>query len=287
MPQNIRNMNCCPNCSPLEAHDCKCHCEHKNYTRGVRSTLWCDDCRMPFDEKLKITNANTTTIDPVVQKAFQVAGFEAKGNCCEKCICKGSTNSSYTALKCYFPMCNCHRPKNCTCGVKQGFDHKDWCGEKPPCPPVHVCTSSCRREGCPCDEHCHNCLESSCDCEKDHRNNMFNGNPTPTPSPSCKPECVHHGNPLLVDGSKCTCPCHPSEDWELEFEREFVYRYKDFIRSLLRKSFIEGIEKAKELAEDWKPAFGGETDEEIGYQMGLMAEQKLIMSKFDKLIKSL
>ena len=34
------------------------------------------------------------------------------------------------------------------------------------CPRGHICTSDCgKHKECPCNEHCHLCNESSCDCE--------------------------------------------------------------------------------------------------------------------------
>lgn len=175
-------------------------------------------------------------------------------NCCGACGILGRDNTTPQTydvpLGCINSSCPCHQPKEkpditytLNCGK---------CGEvvtcklgEHACTPVpsegkldldkleklageikaftklekcrHVCTSSCRRKGCLCEEHCHECSEASCNCD------------SPTP---------------------------PQESWEVELSKLFNWEETnknnginlvDFIRTQIKQAEERARREAVEI----------------------------------------
>ena len=66
--------------------------------------------------------------------------------------------------------------------------------------------------------------------------------------------CVHYGNPLLVDGSKCDCSCHKEspvsqsvEGWEIQYSEIADRMFREFTDEVWRQKVAPYLREIKSL----------------------------------------
>ena len=100
----------------------------------------------------------------------------------------------------------------------------------------------------------------------------------------------HAKNPDATEHCHPTCNTRHSHHYhslDQDKQREW---FKSFLHTQIKEAEERGAKNALEQVRNklnWEPIFKGESDEEIGYQKGIIAEDELIKKYIDEILDQL